>query len=557
MKNPSLQLLIRLFWIYTAVALFGVILITLNNLYINGFSWEELTRFNIKAKLFIALLCIVSLLVLSYIKLRHVLQFIDDSKRVLDIHKVWHRLMHFPNTIFYAMLVFGIIVSPTYHLIDKWIKGNSISVWGRYEFLLFMRDFLFDQSLTLTLAVLFYSLIRHCVRSYLLKLPIIEMNQIEWKTSFIQPLLINFISIILITIFSMLWYVLNSIALDTEINMIVLFGTAFITFAFGFCLFLILSLEFRRELQLLIYRIRSLIGGDRMKLHGKMPIISRDEIGQLALAFNELQSYVAKEYAELQYELHLAYKVQQNLLPKEKQSIGRFHIHASCQPMKEVGGDLYDIQILDGDRFALLIGDVSGKGMSAALLMSAMMVLFKTEMRRGGSAGEVLTRLNRLMVETLRGEMYITLGLAIFDQKKESVEYASAGHVAPYLIHDGRIEQILISSLPLGFSMEEEYNDMLIPYQYHDRLIFYTDGVVEKVDVHGDFIGFDRFEQFLHKLDDRIPLDEQLRQLLLLLGEGTTARYEDDRTLIMVRSENTTDAPILAKAGEREWSMIL
>ncbi len=527
-------------------------MITLNNLYINGFSWGELIRFNIKAKLFIALLCVISLLALSFLKLRNVLRFIDGTERVQDISKVWHSLLHLPHYIFSSMLVFGIIVSPTYHLFDKWRKGTSLNVWGNEDTLLFIRDFLFDESLSLTLAVLFFILIRHSVRTYLLKLPMLDLEDRDWKTSFIRPLLITFVSIILITIFSTLWYVLNSIVLETPIYLPVLFGIAIITFLFGLSLFLLLILEFRRELQLLIQSIRSLIGGDRMKLHGKMPIISRDEVGQLAVAFNELQNYISKEYADVEYELHLAYKVQQNLLPKDNIRIENYHIQASCQPMKEVGGDLYDIVILDEDRFALLIGDVSGKGMSAALLMSAMMVLFKTEMRRGGAAGEVLTRLNRLMVETLRGEMYITLGLAIFDRRKVNVEYASAGHVAPYIISNDRVEQILISSLPLGFSMEEEYYDVLIPYQYNDRLVFYTDGVVEKVDEHGIFIGFDRFEQFLHKLDNRMSIDVQLRHLRQLLGEGSNARYEDDRTLIMVRWEERIDEPLLVKVGERE-----
>lgn len=551
MKKPSLRLMCRLFFIFTGVAFFGVIMITLNNLYINGFSWEELVRFNLKAKLLIALLLVITFPSLSFLRLREVFRLIDKPKQMQYVTRVWRRLLLFPHEVFWAMLVFGAIVSPAYHLIDFWRIGKPVFHWGREEILLFMRDFLFDQSLTLTLAVLFYSLIRHTVRIYLVKMPTVHLEKNDWKASFMRPLLITFISIVLITIFSMMWYIINSIVSTETINLTILLGITLFAFLFGLILFLLLANEFRGELQYMIRGIRSLIGGDRLKLHSKMPIISRDEAGQLAAAFNELQSYIAKSYQDLEYELHLAYKVQQNLLPKENLAIGACQIYASSQPMKEIGGDLYDIYILDNQRFALLIGDVSGKGISAALLMSAMMLLFKTEMRRGGSAGEILTRLNQLMAETLRGEMYITLGLAIFDQNRKWVEYASAGHLSPYLIRDGKIEQILISSVPLGFSSEEEYHEVRIPFQPKDRLIFYTDGVIEKADEHGRFIGFDRFEQFLLSLDEESSLEEQFHRLQELLGEKSAARYEDDRTLIMVRWEKREEESYLAKAGER------
>lgn len=541
MKRPSLQLMYRLLWIYASVALFGVILISLNNLFINGFSWEELIRFNLKAKLLIGLLMVISFLLLSYIRLRKVLQFLDRSDQAHEITMVWHRLLLMPHEIFLGMLVFGVIVSPVYHLIDFWLLDRPFFHWGKEELLVFVRDFLFDQSLTLTLAVLLHSLLRHRLRSYLLTLPALKSGEVEWKTSFIRPLLLTFISIVLITIFSMMWYVLNSIVLETPIHLFVLSCIALVTFAFGLLLFLLLTLEFRRELQLMIEGIISLVGGERTKLHGKMPVISRDEVGQLAVAFNELQDYIAKEYADLEYELHLAYQVQQSLLPDESQWIGACHICASFQSMKEVGGDLYDTYILEDGRFAVLVGDVSGKGISAALLMSAMILLFKMEIGRGGSAGEVLTRLNQLMVETLRGKMYITLGLAIFDLPNKKVEYASAGHVAPYMLRCGEVDQIMISSLPLGIVSEEIYREIVVPFQPHDEWIFYTDGWIEKLDSEGQFIGFDRFEQFLQDLDPAEPLQSQLLALKKRLGEGSSAKYEDDRTLILLRWEGKNE----------------
>ena len=535
MKKPGYQLMARLFWIYTGVALFGTLLISLNNLYINSFSWEELIRFNLKAKLFIALLMIVSFMLFSYLHLKTILHLLDGQNKSNNVEQIWNKLLLLPNVVFAAMLIFGVIVSPCYHIIDMWLQGRSIFLWVYEDLLLFLRDFLFDQSLTLTLAVLLYSLLRYHLRSLLIQLSVIKLNQIQWKASFLRPLLLTFISILLITIFGMIGYVINAIIFGYQIQLFVLFNIALVTFIFGLCLFLFLAKEFIHELQVIIRSIHSLIGRERIKLHQKIPIISKDEVGQLANAFNELQDHAAKEYADLDYELHLAYQVQRSLLPQESQLIGPCHIVASCQPMKEVGGDLYDTYIIDKDRFAIIIGDVSGKGISAALLMSAIIHLFKMEMGRGGSAGQILTRLNELMVETLRGERYITLGLAIIDTKQMTASYASAGHVAPYYIHSGKVEQIMISSLPAGIDKDEGYDEVIFPFAQGDQLLLYTDGLIEKLDEQGQFIGFDRFEQFLQKLDYTYHLEQQFLALRQWLGEGSTAKYEDDRTLIMVR----------------------
>lgn len=533
MNKPGFPLMLRLFWIYAGVALFGTVLISLNNLFINSFSWEELIRFNLKAKLLIALLMIISFLLYSYLRLKAIFHRMDDVSK--DVEMTWNRLLLLPHEVFAAMLIFGVFVSPTYHIIDLWLLKRPIFLWIYKDLLIFLRDFLFDQSLTLTLAVLLYSLLRYHLRPYLIQLSVIKLNRIEWKASFLRPLLLAFISVLLITIFSMAGYVINSIVFGNPIHLTILFSIAFVAFLFGVCLFLLLAKEFMHELQVMIRSIHSLIGGERIKLHQKIPVISKDEVGQLAYAFNELQDYVARQYADLEYELHLAYQVQRSLLPQENQRIGGCHIVASCQSMKEVGGDLYDIYIIDKDRFAVLIGDVSGKGISAALLMSAVIHLFKMEMERGGSAGQILTRLNRLMVETLRGERYITLGLAIIDMREKTASYASAGHVAPYYIRDGKVEQVLLSSLPAGIAKDEAYSEITIPFAPNDQFVFYTDGLIEKLDEQGEFIGFDRFEQFLQKLEHTDHLERQFHVLRQWLGEGSTAKYEDDRTLIMAR----------------------
>lgn len=273
-----------------------------------------------------------------------------------------------------------------------------------------------------------------------------------------------------------------------------------------------------------------------------MPIISQDEVGRLGVAFNQLQEQISQDYLGVQREMQLAYQVQQKLLPPSSHQIGEYQIAAVCRPTKEVGGDLYDILRLSEEQFAVIVGDVSGHGMPAALVMSAVLVLFRTEVRRGGSAGEVLSRLNQAVVEALQGDMYVTLGIGIFDQHKSNLEYASAGHVAPYILRDGLVTPILCSSLPLGITKDETYREFLMPIQPADRFVFYTDGVVEAMNEDGQMFGFPGFEKCLSQLNCTATVQSQLAALVraLPLSRG---KHDDDRTILMVERQQAEDLP--------------
>ena len=165
-----------------------------------------------------------------------------------------------------------------------------------------------------------------------------------------------------------------------------------------------------------------------------MPVISNDEVGELAVALNELQARVNRDNKSLQKELKLAYNVQQKLLPPGDMTIGPYRITARCQPYHEVGGDFFDVVSLSSSRFAVMVGDVSGKGMPAALLMSAQLLLFRSEVRRNGSPGEVLARMNRQLCEAMGEEGSITIGVGVIDISTDTVLYASAGHLSPYIV---------------------------------------------------------------------------------------------------------------------------
>ncbi|MDT3705111.1 MAG: PP2C family protein-serine/threonine phosphatase [Thermincola sp.] len=532
MLNRSSRLMWQFFWLYLGIALFGAALITVNNIFINGSSIKHLMTYNLKGiAVQVAALAII-FQAITFLRLAEVRRFLREGDRQANLPLVWNRLINFPNEVFWGMVVFALINSPLFHIGQHLALGQSLINWDRFQIYSDIKSFFFEQAICLMLAILFYIFTRRIIRPYLLTLPGQGLTGLKQST-FMKPLMITFCSILLITVFSISWYVLRTVLLDKPLEFPVLLGIGGFNVIFGFFILAILASEFRRELMLLLKAMSSLLGEERAKLHGKIPVISRDEVGGLGTVFNQLQERILEEYREIDTDLRLAYSVQQRLLPKAEQRFGQFSIAGACQPSREVGGDFFDMLNLDQHRFVVITGDVSGKGMPAALLMSALLTLFRATVRQYRSAEEVLNQMNLTIEEIVQGDMFLTLGIAVFDSEKKTLEYASAGHMAPYLIRGAKIEQIQVSSLPMGVNKDEIYDKKIIPIEAGDRFIFYTDGIVEAFINEREILGFAGFEGLLAKLDRTLPVAEQVQLLLKQLPRRNGA-IEDDRTLVMV-----------------------
>ncbi len=526
----------KFFLLYLGVSLYGATVITVGNIFVNGISLEELRQYSLKALFFQVSSGVIIFQILTFIRLRPVLRYLQSRPDQAPVSLVWKRLISFPTEMFWGMVLFGLVVSPLYHIIDYLISEPSHRdlLWEN------ALAILYEQTLSLTLAILFFILIRRLLRPYILRLPTEGIREFP-RSSFLRPLLLSFVSLMLIAILLPTFYVLRITAAGAQVDVRMMVSFAGSTLPFGLTLFLLLGWQFRSEVEVLISAILSLLKGDRAWLDRRMPIMSRDEVGQLGVAFNKLQEHLSRWYQGIERELQLAYQVQQKLLPPSSHQIGDYRIAAVCQPTREVGGDLYDIISLNENRFAVISGDVSGHGMPAALIMSAILVLFRTEARLGGSAEEILSRLNRSVVQTLQGDMMVTLGIGIFDQQKNICEYASAGHMAPYLLRGDQVTQIPCSSLPLGISKDETYCQVVIPVQPDDRFLFYTDGVVEALNDNGEMVGFQEFERCLSRLNRAASAQEQIDALVRQLPEGHGIN-KDDRTIIMVEYKKSADA---------------
>lgn len=206
---------------------------------------------------------------------------------------------------------------------------------------------------------------------------------------------------------------------------------------------------------------------------------SLKEIEQYRIALMAHDKLVA-----LKKELDIATIIQTSILPKTFPAFPDrkdFEIYAKMIPAKEVGGDLFDFFLMDKNRLGIIIGDVSGKGIAAALLMAVCKTLLKSTAFKGLPVDNVLAEVNNILVDDSPPNMFVTVFYGILDTRNGSFEYSSAGHTSPYLIMaDGSLNQLdNVGGLMLGAMKNAEYQSKIIALKNNETLVLYTDGVTE------------------------------------------------------------------------------
>ena len=201
-----------------------------------------------------------------------------------------------------------------------------------------------------------------------------------------------------------------------------------------------------------------------------------------------------REREKMSQEGREARAIQEALLPKACPSIPGFMVTGLCVPAGAVGGDWYDFIPLKDGRWGLVLADVSGKGTAAALLMSATRGMLRSLAETASGPGEVLARLNRLLVEDFPSGKFVTMVYAVLDPIKRTLTYSSAGHLRPLLL-ESHGTRFLHSErgIPLGLGFGT-YSELEIPLSEGSRLVFYSDGITEAANFNDEEYGSARLE---------------------------------------------------------------
>ena len=213
-------------------------------------------------------------------------------------------------------------------------------------------------------------------------------------------------------------------------------------------------------------------------------------------------------YFQLQQELDIARQIQLSMLPVDfPRDNPRVELHARMHPAKEVGGDFYDFFFIDDDRLGVVIADVSGKGVPAALFMAISRTLLKATALFGATPARCLANLNNLLVENNEKDLFVTVFYGILDLRSGELSYCNAGHNPPLLLHaDGRTSVLpRTKGAALAMFLDMPQKDGAIQLGNGDLLFLFTDGVTEAQDVQGQLFGDPRLVQVLSTLAGQDP----------------------------------------------------
>jgi predicted ester cyclase len=246
-----------------------------------------------------------------------------------------------------------------------------------------------------------------------------------------------------------------------------------------------------------------------------------------------------RERERVEQELRVARSIQQASLPKEVPELEGWQINPYYRPAREVGGDFYDFFELPNGHLGLVVGDATGKGVPAALVMaSARSMLRAVAQASDYSPGDVLRRVNDSLVTDIPPNMFVTCFCAILDPERARLSYANAGHDLPYLHRNGDAEELRARGMPLGLMPSMSYEEKEILLDVGDIALLYSDGLVEAHDPKGEMFGFPRLRALVAEHGEARSLEDfLLEELYSFVGESW--EQEDDITLLTLRGSST------------------
>lgn len=278
----------------------------------------------------------------------------------------------------------------------------------------------------------------------------------------------------------------------------------------------------------------------------RVEVRGKDQLAELGVSFNRMTENlarlltVAKEKERLQSEIEIAREVQNQLYPRAAPQTKSLRLTAVCRPARIVSGDYYDFEITRDRYVALAIGDVAGKGISAALLMATLQSSLRTQLNNGKadeppSAARLVSQLNQYLYANTSAEKFSTLCLGLFDEADGSFIYTNGGNVPPALLRGGVVQRLDVNGTVVGAFPYAEYGESRIVLEPGDLLVFFTDGVTEPENAYGEMFGEERFLDLLVR-NAHLGEEEIVRTVIESVREWTgSEELQDDMTLLLAR----------------------
>jgi serine phosphatase RsbU (regulator of sigma subunit) len=304
----------------------------------------------------------------------------------------------------------------------------------------------------------------------------------------------------------------------------------------------------------LIRRLHRLVNATAQFADGdysqRVPVNKRDEIGQMEQQFNSMaqqlvesmeqrqilieQNARLEERTRIEQEMRTARLIQHSLLPKEVPALAGWQIATYYESAREVGGDLYDFLTFEDGRLGLVIGDVTDKGVPAAMVMASTRSMLRAAAQVSTSPGEVLARVNDLLYADIPPNMFVTCFFAVLDPDSGKLRYANAGHDLPYQRDAGKVCELRATGMPLGLMPGMHYEEKEVIVAFDESILFYSDGLVEAHNPERQMFGFPRLKALLEEHTDSATLiDFLLGELRNFTGKGW--EQEDDMTLLTLQ----------------------
>ena len=283
-----------------------------------------------------------------------------------------------------------------------------------------------------------------------------------------------------------------------------------------------------------VYEPLGIETADEMEDLWKSMIVMEADVKDSIIRLREITAVQERMEAELA----IATRIQMGMLPDKFPDSPEYDLFASMEPAKEVGGDLYDFFMVDDTHLAMVIADVSGKGVSAALFMVIAKTLIQNQTEQGvQDPAQIFTIVNRKLMDVNRARMFVTAWLGILDVESGRIEYVNAGHEYPAIRRADWIFELIKDKhcVPLAASRKAVFRSGEFTIGRGDTLFLYTDGVPEANNEAGELLGNDRMLQILNRLPDADPKDVIANMKDGMAGFVKEADQFDDTTMLCIR----------------------